>query len=662
MSQENQPKEVRQNSQTTGIVPLVFPGTELTIKAANRGDAAAQYKLGCLHLEGKGGVVLDSQKAIELFTAAASQKHLDAHHKLGLVYFEGSADIPRDYNQAKIWFESAMQSGHAKSHYMLGETLLQLKEYKLARETLEVAAPKGNSDALQLLGKIYYEGLGVEKNFRTAEGYLYKAAAKGNVEGLYLLGKLYLEGSTEENNKFAPRYSDAIDKLTKAADQNHVGSKFLLSKTYLEGIVVPKDIVAGLKWLIDAAEKNNHAESQFLYGKIHFDGEIVQPDHDEGIAYMTKAAGNNYAEAQFSLGNIYKMGNNVPQDVEKGNAFLKAAAHNNHAGAQFVLGAEHLSACNGQLIEFDQSLEQSIKLIKSIPVKKGWFNEVSAETLKAYKDALVHNADFANAADLFVNATTAAGSSRAKKTTYLEEKIINNETSALKAEFKNTNKDCKESLDLLTQSANNGHAESANTLGDLFMKGTVIAKDINVAHEWYKNAGDKGNLESLYSSARMHYTGVLNNEPDYDSAFPLLTEAAARGHTKSQEMLGHIYFKGLGTTQVDYALARLNFDKAAQAKEQFVAQHMMGVIYSKGLGIQRNCGEAKKWFEIAAESDYADSFYELGNMFNDEVCFDKNRTLAIDYYSKAVEKNHTEALMPLGTLLDEPVYAQPQDL
>ncbi len=46
---------------------------ELYQAAASQGHAMSQYNLGVFHLLGRGGVELDTNKAIELITTAAGQ-------------------------------------------------------------------------------------------------------------------------------------------------------------------------------------------------------------------------------------------------------------------------------------------------------------------------------------------------------------------------------------------------------------------------------------------------------------------------------------------------------------------------------------------------------------------------------------------------------------
>jgi len=75
-------------------------------------------------------------------------------------------------------FTAAWQAGH----------------YDGALRTAEEQAEKGSASAESLLGRAYYEGVGVPRNYATALIWLNKAAAQGNRDALFFLGLMYEHG------------------------------------------------------------------------------------------------------------------------------------------------------------------------------------------------------------------------------------------------------------------------------------------------------------------------------------------------------------------------------------------------------------------------------------------------------------------------------------
>jgi localization factor PodJL len=87
-------------------------------RAANRGLAPAQYRLGSLLEKGQ-GVKKDAEAARRLYLLAADKGNAKAMHNLAVLYAEGIDGKP-DYKAASQWFRKAATRGVADSQYNLG--------------------------------------------------------------------------------------------------------------------------------------------------------------------------------------------------------------------------------------------------------------------------------------------------------------------------------------------------------------------------------------------------------------------------------------------------------------------------------------------------------------------------------------------------------------
>jgi TPR repeat protein len=74
-------------------------------KAADQGEAVAQYNLGLMYYNSK-GVPRDYVEAVKWFRKAADQGDADAQFILGLMYAKGEG-VPQDYVQAHMWMNLA---------------------------------------------------------------------------------------------------------------------------------------------------------------------------------------------------------------------------------------------------------------------------------------------------------------------------------------------------------------------------------------------------------------------------------------------------------------------------------------------------------------------------------------------------------------------------
>jgi TPR repeat protein len=68
---------------------------------AERGDAAAQYKLGLMYGEGE-GVARDDAQAVAWYRKAAGQGYALAQAELGVMYKDGRG-VAQDDTQAVAW-------------------------------------------------------------------------------------------------------------------------------------------------------------------------------------------------------------------------------------------------------------------------------------------------------------------------------------------------------------------------------------------------------------------------------------------------------------------------------------------------------------------------------------------------------------------------------
>jgi uncharacterized protein len=98
---------------------------------AEKGDLDAQYKLGLLHLTGK-GALQDFAEAAKWLKLAADQGHSLAQYHLGLIYRVGHG-VPTDQAQAYKWLNLAAAAGVSQAVLVRNEVLRQLSADQLAQ-------------------------------------------------------------------------------------------------------------------------------------------------------------------------------------------------------------------------------------------------------------------------------------------------------------------------------------------------------------------------------------------------------------------------------------------------------------------------------------------------------------------------------------------------
>lgn len=100
------------------------------------------------------------QDAFALLNPYAQTGWACAQEKIGYLYYSGSPDFPKNYKLAKRWYE--------------------------------LAASQGNIEALNALGIMHYNGLGIPINHEKAIYFFQQAAYKGHLGAINTLRKLNL--------------------------------------------------------------------------------------------------------------------------------------------------------------------------------------------------------------------------------------------------------------------------------------------------------------------------------------------------------------------------------------------------------------------------------------------------------------------------------------
>lgn len=185
-------------------------------KAAEQGDAVAQYLLGLGYHRGD-GVAVDYSQAVYWLKKSAEQGYFDAQFLLASCYVIGNG-VTVDYPQAVYW--------------------------------LKKAADQGQVNAQSMLGDFYYKGLGVTQDRSQALSWWIKAAAKRDAHSQFMLGvELYLSDS----------YKLAYKWLNIAVHNQEISSDDLLHATYILEALEEKGYNAS-----SSTETSSHKEYEYV--------------------------------------------------------------------------------------------------------------------------------------------------------------------------------------------------------------------------------------------------------------------------------------------------------------------------------------------------------------------------------------------------------------
>jgi TPR repeat protein len=152
-------------------------------RAAALGDGYAMGNLAIMLDAGVGGP-RDPARAAQLRSGVAG--HSDAN------FAKRATQDPGNLALAASW-----QAGH----------------YAEAIQDAQALANKGNAQAQALLGRAYYEGVGVARNYPLALQWLNRAVAQNNADAMFFLGLMYEHGRGVPQD--LPKSVDLFDRAAK---------------------------------------------------------------------------------------------------------------------------------------------------------------------------------------------------------------------------------------------------------------------------------------------------------------------------------------------------------------------------------------------------------------------------------------------------------------
>ena len=210
-------------------------------KAAEQGDADAQYDLGVLYYEEWEGQSVFQDGTQSAFWCRAA--------RAWRAWINSADPYNRRYTQSVLWFRKA--------------------------------AEQGDADAQDALGNLYYDGHGplsmqliMHGHYAQAALWFRRAAEQGDADAQYNLGLLYDNGYGVPQER-----PEAAAWYRKAADQGDAKAQWSLGGSYFDGQGVPQDYTEAYFWYDLAAAGEQDAS----------DSRQVAKYRDEAASHLTPA-------------------------------------------------------------------------------------------------------------------------------------------------------------------------------------------------------------------------------------------------------------------------------------------------------------------------------------------------------------------------------------
>ncbi|XP_039124208.1 ERAD-associated E3 ubiquitin-protein ligase component HRD3 [Dioscorea cayenensis subsp. rotundata] len=325
---------------------------------AQKGNAAAMYRIGVLYYYGLRGVRRDHARALFWFSKAVDKGEPRAMELLGEIYARG-AGVERNYTKAFEWLKLASRQQHYSAYNGLG--YLYVKGYGVeknltkAKEFFEKAAENKEAGGHYNLGVLYLKGIGVKKDVVTACKYFLVAANAGQPKAIFQVAKMFQKGiGIKKNIQMATiLYKTVAERgpwsslsrwALEAYLKGDVGKALLLYSRMAElGYEVAQSNAA---WILD-----RYGEHSMCIGESGFCTD--QERHLRAHALWWQASEQGNEHAALLIGDAYYYGRGTGRDYERAaEAYMHAQSQSN-AQAMFNLGYMHE---HGQGLPFDLHL------------------------------------------------------------------------------------------------------------------------------------------------------------------------------------------------------------------------------------------------------------------------------------------------------------------
>lgn len=198
----------------------------------------------------------------------------------------------------------------------------------------------------------------------------------------------------------------------------------------------------------------------------------------------------------------------------------------------------------------------------------------------------------------------------------------------------------------LLAAAENGDAEAAFCLGELFLKGIAIPQDPGNAVRMFRMAANAGHASAQHQLGVCCETGVGMGQ-SYKDAVKWYRMSARNQYISAMISLGRCCEQGLGQA-MDLEEAA-HWYRCAAYQGDCLGAYQLARMMEAGLGMQRDAGKAAEYYLIAARGGIIAAQVAAGRCFRDGVGVETDPQKAFSWFSAAAEQGNPIAQWNAGT-------------
>jgi hypothetical protein len=272
------------------------------------------------------GITKNDPEAVQWFQKAANQGNAEAQYDLGIMYYTGRG-VRQDIPEAKRWWVKSAAQGYTDAKNNLTALPGNQNIAEATQSQNPIPAKNESATALKKAEALLdASGEGFDKmiaNDGEAFTILTALSEQGNAQAEADLGTMYEMGEIGRNPgdpyTVPPDYAKALTLLRRAADQGNFIGEQNLALMYQNGQGVPVDYAAAVALYLKAVNQNdpNVASDQIILGKIYEKGGPGVPqDYVQAFKWYDTAAAHKSSIVFLNTG--------CPLDLSLGNECVAA--------------------------------------------------------------------------------------------------------------------------------------------------------------------------------------------------------------------------------------------------------------------------------------------------------------------------------------------------
>lgn len=254
----------------TTIVAVLSNNEDDNISPQKTEDGLDLRRIGDYYFYAE-GVFRDYKKAFDCYKAAAAVGDSASAIFIGRMYLKGLA-VACDYEEALIWYRKAFNMGYVEAsqetqrialEFYNGNTLLG-QDFSSAFQWFKYLATVCNDDvAMYYMGKMYFDGHGVNKDYKEALKWFIKATESGNnVAERAIMDSANIFYNSREYSK--PDYQRAFQWFNYLAKKGNAVGMRRMGSLYYRGLGVTRDYDKAFRWYKKAADAGDYYASTII--------------------------------------------------------------------------------------------------------------------------------------------------------------------------------------------------------------------------------------------------------------------------------------------------------------------------------------------------------------------------------------------------------------